>query len=172
VTNTRTLSDYLELAAKRRETESGRRLAEIAQAEGHDISHSTVNRIRKGDYLSAPTTAILKAIAFLSKEPETAVFAAAADKQNAADIDAAFEAWYGARQRLVLLTDRYARLRGITTTAAERELQSRAQQLQRGDQWHRDADVLDLAAARSTGAESEGARRRRARDQAAESVEE
>jgi hypothetical protein len=154
VTNTRTLSDYLELAAKRRETESGRRLAEIAQAEGHDISHSTVNRIRKGDYLSAPTTAILKAIAFLSKEPETAVFAAAA------------------RQRLVLLTDRYARLRGITTTAAERELQSRAQQLQRGDQWHRDADVLDLAAARSTGAESEGARRRRARDQAAESVEE
>lgn len=124
----KTLRDFLELAAKRRETNSGRRLAEIAQAEGYDISHSTVNKIRKGDYLSAPTTAVLKAIAFLAKEPEEAVMSAAPRARDWRELEAVFDDWNATRERLKLLSDRYARLRGLSIASANVELHYMAQQ--------------------------------------------
>lgn len=123
------LRDFVELAAKRRKTTSGRGLAEIARAGGHDISHSTVNRIRSGTYTSEPTTEILKAIAYLAKEPDELVFAAGAETHEWAAMESAFFAWHDAQARVLNLTDRYARMRGITVTAASAELNDMAKQL-------------------------------------------
>lgn len=131
MTDTRTLRDFIELAMKRRGTTSGRRLALIAQAEGHDISHSTINRIRKGGYSRTPTTDILKAIAFLAKEPEEAVFAVAAETPEWGELEDLFLEWDATQQRLRLLTDRYARMRGLTSSAALDELNDMSQQMSR-----------------------------------------
>ncbi|MGA5467144.1 hypothetical protein [Mycobacterium sp. NPDC050041] len=130
MSDTRSLADFVRIAMKRRNALSGRRLSEIAAADGYDISHSTINRIRRGDYSSEPTTSVLKAIAHLAGEPESAVFAAAAARTREwGEYEDAFDEWHAARERLLLLTDRYARLRGITPNAAARELEDMAQQM-------------------------------------------
>ncbi|OZE39071.1 hypothetical protein CH278_01945 [Rhodococcus sp. 05-2254-5] len=66
MTNRPSLTELVETAAKRHNDASGRRLAEIAQAAKHDLSHATLNRIRTGKYKSRPSDATLEAIAFLA----------------------------------------------------------------------------------------------------------
>ena len=187
----KTLRDYLELAAERRATNSGRRLAEIAQDAGHEISHSTVNRIRKGDYPSAPTAGILRAIAFLALEPEEDVFAAAPDTSNWAELESLVAEFLVAHERTRIIVGRYARLRGLVPEAAEAELLSIAPQ--RNDFFHNHRNwtppwdpaagsggfmkqaaehVAELhrlpSAARDAGTVSEGRRLREEQDRAAE----
>ena len=72
----KSLRDLIEIAVKRHGGASGRRLADIAQQAGHDISHATLNRLRQGAYASQPTDASIRAIAYLAEVPETAAFAA------------------------------------------------------------------------------------------------
>ncbi|TDH41003.1 hypothetical protein E2F47_27980, partial [Mycobacterium eburneum] len=72
----RSLMDLIETAVKRHDGASGRRLAELAQHAGHDISHATLNRLRQGTYASRPTDASIRAIAYLAEVPETVAFAA------------------------------------------------------------------------------------------------
>lgn len=131
MTDKLTLADYVELALKRRDVGSGRRLAEIAAADGYEISHSTLNRIRRGNYRSAPTTQILQAIAHLAREPYEAVFVAAShpsDDSNWGELEEAFDEWNAALERVVNLTVRYARLRGISMSQANEELNDMSRQ--------------------------------------------
>lgn len=72
----KSLRDLIEIAVKRHSGASGRRLADIAQQAGHDISHATLNRLRQGAYASQPTDASIRAIAYLAEVPETVAFAA------------------------------------------------------------------------------------------------
>lgn len=81
----KSLMDLIEIAAKRRDGASGRRLAELAQQAGHDISHATLNRLRQGTYASRPTDASIRAIAYLAEVPETVAFAAVGVRPPAAD---------------------------------------------------------------------------------------
>lgn len=71
----KSLRDLIEIAVKRHDGASGRRLADIAQQAGHDISHATLNRLRQGAYASQPTDASIRAIAYLAEVPETVAFA-------------------------------------------------------------------------------------------------
>lgn len=72
----KSLRDLIEIAVTRHNGASGRRLADIAQQAGHDISHATLNRLRQGAYASQPTDASIRAIAYLAEVPETVAFAA------------------------------------------------------------------------------------------------
>lgn len=73
----KSLVDLIDVAMQRHDGASARRLADLAQRAGHDISHTTLNRLRQGAYVSRPTDASLRAIAYLAEVPETAAFAAA-----------------------------------------------------------------------------------------------
>ncbi|MCV7067489.1 hypothetical protein H7H51_20605 [Mycolicibacterium farcinogenes] len=72
----KSVRELIEIAVKRHNGASGRRLADIAQQAGHDISHATLNRLRQGAYASQPTDASIRAIAYLAEVPETVAFAA------------------------------------------------------------------------------------------------
>lgn len=74
----RSLIDLIEIAATRHGGASGRRLAELAQRAGHDISHATLNRLRQGTYATRPSDASIRAIAYLADVSENVAFAAAA----------------------------------------------------------------------------------------------
>ena len=74
----KSLIDLIEIAAARHGGASGRRLAELAQRAGHDISHATLNRLRQGTYATRPSDASIRAIAYLSDVSENVAFAAAA----------------------------------------------------------------------------------------------
>lgn len=74
---TSTLADLLEQAAARHNNASGRRLAEIAQQAGIDVSHATLNRIRNGTYKSTPSDATIRAIAYLAGVDEGNAFRSA-----------------------------------------------------------------------------------------------
>ncbi|SKV84396.1 Uncharacterised protein [Mycobacteroides abscessus subsp. abscessus] len=76
-TTSRSLVELIEAAVRRHDGASGRRLAEIAQRGGHDVSHATLNRLRQGTYASRPSDASIRAIAYLAEVPETVAFAAA-----------------------------------------------------------------------------------------------
>ncbi|GAB4664138.1 hypothetical protein [Mycobacterium intracellulare] len=73
----RSLIDLIEIAATRHGGASGRRLAELAQRAGHDISHATLNRLRQGTYATRPSDASIRAIAYLADVSENIAFAAA-----------------------------------------------------------------------------------------------
>ncbi|WP_235653589.1 hypothetical protein [Mycolicibacter icosiumassiliensis] len=73
----KSLIDLIEIAATRHGGASGRRLAELAQRAGHDISHATLNRLRQGTYATRPSDASIRAIAFLADVSENVAFAAA-----------------------------------------------------------------------------------------------
>ena len=62
----RSLIDLIGIAAQRHGGASGRRLAELAQHAGHDISHATLNRLRQGTYATRPSDASIRAIAYLA----------------------------------------------------------------------------------------------------------
>ncbi|MFE2995059.1 hypothetical protein ACFXG4_08610 [Nocardia sp. NPDC059246] len=72
-----TLADLLDAASRRHNGASGRRLAELAHAAGFEVSHATLNRVRRGTYGSTPTAATIEAIAHLAGVPSEAAFAAA-----------------------------------------------------------------------------------------------
>lgn len=72
----KSLMDLIEVAVKRHDGASSRRLADIAQQAGHDVSHNTLNRLRQGTYASRPADASVRAIAYLAEVPETMAFAA------------------------------------------------------------------------------------------------
>ncbi|BBB40373.1 hypothetical protein MASB_09390 [Mycobacteroides abscessus subsp. bolletii BD] len=69
--------ELIESAARRHDGASGRRLAEIAQRGGHEVSHATLNRLRQGTYASRPSDTSIRAIAYLAEVPETVAFSAA-----------------------------------------------------------------------------------------------
>jgi hypothetical protein len=73
----RSLIELIDIAAQRHGGASGRRLAELAQRAGHDISHATLNRLRQGTYATRPTDASLRAIAYLADVSENTAFATA-----------------------------------------------------------------------------------------------
>ncbi len=73
----KSLIDLIEIAATRHDGASGRRLAELAQRAGHDISHATLNRLRQGTYATRPSDASIRAIAYLADVSENVAFAAA-----------------------------------------------------------------------------------------------
>ena len=73
----RSLIDLIGIAAQRHGGASGRRLAELAQHAGHDISHATLNRLRQGTYATRPSDASIRAIAYLADVSENTAFAAA-----------------------------------------------------------------------------------------------
>jgi hypothetical protein len=73
----RSLVELIDTAAARHGGVSGRRLAQIAQEAGHDITHATLNRIRQDTYLSQPSVASVRAIAYLAGVAEDTAFAAA-----------------------------------------------------------------------------------------------
>jgi hypothetical protein len=73
----RSLVELIDAAAARHGGVSGRRLAQIAQEAGHDITHATLNRIRQDTYLSRPSVASVRAIAYLANVSEDTAFAAA-----------------------------------------------------------------------------------------------
>ena len=73
----RSLIDLIGIAAQRHGGASGRRLAELAQHAGHDISHATLNRLRQGTYATRPSDASIRAIAYLADVSENVAFAAA-----------------------------------------------------------------------------------------------
>ncbi|KAA1430674.1 hypothetical protein KV112_11580 [Mycolicibacter sp. MYC123] len=73
----RSLIDLIDVAVKRHGGASGRRLAELAQSAGHDISHATLNRLRQGTYATRPSDASIRAIAYLADVSENTAFAAA-----------------------------------------------------------------------------------------------
>jgi hypothetical protein len=73
----KSLIELIDQAAARHDGASGRRLAELAQHAGHDISHATLNRIRQGSYQSRPSDVSIRAIAFLADVSENTAFAAA-----------------------------------------------------------------------------------------------
>ncbi|BBZ12293.1 hypothetical protein [Mycobacterium branderi] len=82
----KSLIDLIELAATRHGGASGRRLAELAQRAGHDISHATLNRLRQGTYATRPSDASIRAIAYLADVSENVAFAAAAVTAPAAAV--------------------------------------------------------------------------------------
>lgn len=122
MTEDKTLADYVELASKRHNGASGRRLAEIAAADDFDVSYNTINRIRKGTYTSEPTTATLRAIAHLAGVAEAEVFKAASAKPPWAEFEKLFLQWRAAFDRLMDLTAQFARMRGSSVIEANREL--------------------------------------------------
>ena len=71
-----TLTDLMKLAAKRHDA-SGRRLAELAVANGLDITYTTINHILAGTYRSRPGPRTLAAIAFLAGVEPARVYRAA-----------------------------------------------------------------------------------------------
>lgn len=73
----KSLIDLIEIAATQHGGASGRRLAELAQRAGHDISHATLNRLRQGTYATRPSDASIRAIAYLADVSENVAFAAA-----------------------------------------------------------------------------------------------
>lgn len=101
MTNRPSLTDLVEIAAKRHNGASGRRLAEIAQASKHDVSHATLNRIRTGKYTSRPSDSTLRAIAFLAGVDEESAFVAA-DLGTGAETDVDAAAKERNRKRLAL----------------------------------------------------------------------
>jgi transcriptional regulator with XRE-family HTH domain len=70
------LRDLIETAAAKREA-SGLRLAEIAEAQGHKITVTTINAIRQGVYKSRPRASTIRAIAWLADVSEDVAFKAA-----------------------------------------------------------------------------------------------
>lgn len=53
---------------------SGRRMAEIAQAQGHEIDRTQINHILKGTYPHRPKRPLLDALIYLSGEPREVVY--------------------------------------------------------------------------------------------------
>jgi hypothetical protein len=76
VSTSTTLRDLAQKAVDERGL-SGRRLADLAQAHGHELTHSTFNWIRSGTYKSRPSPETVRAIAWLAGVSESEAFTAA-----------------------------------------------------------------------------------------------
>lgn len=123
MTETPTLDELVEKAAARHNGASGRRLAEIAHQGGHEVSHATLNRIRRGTYASTPTDQTLHAIAFLAGvDPKVAFAALAAQHEETRATADLYYRWARLQLESRRLAHEYAHMRAIDIDAAEREL--------------------------------------------------
>jgi transcriptional regulator with XRE-family HTH domain len=124
MTNMRLLAELVDRASANYNGASGRRLAEAAKAAGFEVSHSTLNKIRKGTYESEPSVATLRAIAHLARVPEDKLLASIKDPQGIADAEAerVFVEWLNSWNRVQNQVLAYARLRTIPFEDAEAEL--------------------------------------------------
>lgn len=124
MTDMRLLAELVEQASARYNDASGRRLAEIAQADGFDVSHSTLNKIRAGTYTSEPSVATLRAIAHLARVSEEKLLASIKDAEGIDDAatERAFVEWLNCWYRTQNQALAYARQRGISFADAEKEL--------------------------------------------------
>ncbi|NEW33792.1 hypothetical protein GV791_14635 [Nocardia cyriacigeorgica] len=123
MTETPSLDELVEKASARHNGASGRRLADIAQKAGYEVSHATLNRIRRGTYTSTPTDQTLHAIAFLAGvDPQVAFSALAAQHEDTRRTADLYFRWARLQLESRRLTHEYAHAREITTEAAEREL--------------------------------------------------
>lgn len=66
MTTALTLRDLLLRARALHDNASGRRLAEMAQANGHEIDRTQINHILRGSYPHRPKRPLLDAVAYLS----------------------------------------------------------------------------------------------------------
>ncbi|MFE5702094.1 hypothetical protein [Rhodococcus koreensis] len=134
-----TLADLLKVASARHNGASGRRLAEIAIADGHDVSHATLNRIRQGKYSSRPTENTIRAIAHLAGvSDETAFLIAGSQAPVQRTFEEVFVEWQQHMGKAMLLTFEYARMRGIDGATADEELREAmhmAGQMKDGRPW-------------------------------------
>ncbi|ALY07679.1 immunity repressor [Gordonia phage Howe] len=121
MTEPTSLADFVEVASRKHNNASGRRLAEIAAAHGYEVSHSTLNRIRRGTYGSVPTEGVLKAIAYLAGVPEERVLSAP-DASSGRRPDVIFDDWQRAKAKVLNLEIEYAMARQIPIDEAEDEL--------------------------------------------------
>lgn len=78
------LTDLIDIAATRHNA-SYRRLADIAAAAGHHISHNTLNRLRRGTYAVRPADTSIRAIAYLAGVSDVVAFATAGLRPPAAE---------------------------------------------------------------------------------------
>ncbi|MFE3105972.1 hypothetical protein [Nocardia tengchongensis] len=123
MTETPTLDELVERASIRHNGASGRRLAEIAQQAGYEVSHATLNRIRRGTYRSTPTDQTLKAVAFLAGvDADVAYSAAAAELETTRRTADLYFEWARLQFQSRQLTYEYARSRDISPDEAGREL--------------------------------------------------
>ncbi|UYP17765.1 hypothetical protein OED52_13900 [Rhodococcus sp. Z13] len=74
-----TLQALLDYAASKRKM-SGRKLAELAQSKGFEITHTTINGIRNGSYRFQPSDDSIRAIAWLAGVRDETAFEAAGRK--------------------------------------------------------------------------------------------
>lgn len=88
---------------------------------GTTVSHSTLNRIRRGTYGSVPTESVLKAVAYLAGVPEERVLSAP-DASAGRRPDAIFDDWQRAKAKVLNLEIEYAMARDIPIDEAEEEL--------------------------------------------------
>lgn len=123
MTETPTLDELVEKAATRHNGASGRRLAEIAQQGGHEVSHATLNRIRRGTYSSTPTDQTLQAIAFLAGVDSQVAYAALAAQHEDTRLTAElYYRWARLQLESRRVMHEYAHARGIDSDDAEEEL--------------------------------------------------
>ncbi|PSR63953.1 hypothetical protein C8259_08865 [Nocardia nova] len=123
MTETPTLDELVETASARHNGASGRRLADIAQKAGYEVSHATLNRIRRGTYTSTPTDQTLKAIAFLAGvDPKVAFAALAAQNEATRHTAELYYQWARLQLQSRRLTHEYAHAREISVDEAEDEL--------------------------------------------------
>ena len=118
------LAEMVDRASHKHNNASGRQLAKIAEADGYEVSHSTLNKIRAGTYTSDPSPSTLRAIAHLAAVPEHKLLARFTDPAEIehSELERAFVEWLNAWYQLQNRTLDYARLRGIDFSAAEAEL--------------------------------------------------
>lgn len=121
----RLLAELLDRASERHGGASGRRLAVIAQENGYDVSHSTLNKIRSRTYESEPSVETLRAVAFLAAVSEEKVLARFTDPDGVrvAEVERAFTEWLNAWNRLQNAVLNYARIRQVSLERAEEELE-------------------------------------------------
>lgn len=74
-----TLRDLIQQAADTRQL-SGRALADLAQQQGFQIAHATVNAIRSGSYKSRPSDDTIRAIAWLAGTSDRVAYEAAGQR--------------------------------------------------------------------------------------------
>lgn len=114
-----TLGEIIDLAAERHDGASGRRLAELAQADGFTLSHGTVNRLRRGDKGDV-SHATIDALAHISGVDREAVLRAANQAGRPAQRIAG-EYIRTAADALRLVVE-YAEARDVDTATARDEL--------------------------------------------------
>lgn len=116
-----TLAEIIDLASERHNGASGRRLAEIAQADGFTLSHATVNRLRRGD-AGTVSQATIDALAHLARVDSAVVVRAADAASTGRPPEAIVRDYSRLNADLSRLEIEYAAVRNIAVVRAQAEL--------------------------------------------------